>query len=135
MLTLSSRSLLNKTFIADGVYSLFIGAVLILGAAPLASLFGPFATPLMMKLLGIGLVAWGIFHLAAARNGGPVSSAARVSIAGDILWQVASLALLATAYNSLTAIGVGFVIIGLISVAEFLFFKLKGFSRERAALA
>ncbi|NRP17420.1 hypothetical protein LPJGGPFB_00641 [Ensifer adhaerens] len=135
MLTLSNRSLLNKTFIADGAFSLLVGAILIVDAAPLAVLISPAATPLMMKLLGVGLFAWGIFHLAAARNGGPVSTAARVSIGGDILWQVASLALLATAYNSLTAIGVGLVIIGIIGVADFLFFKLKGFSRERAALA
>lgn len=135
MLTLSNRSLLNKTFIADGAFSLLVGAILILDAAPLAALISPAATPLMMKLLGVGLFAWGIFHLAAARNGGPVSTAARVSIGGDILWQVASLALLATAYDSLTAIGVGLVIIGIIGVADFLFFKLKGFSRERAALA
>ncbi len=135
MLTLSNRSLLNKTFIADGAFSLLVGAILIVDAAPLAVLISPAATPLMMKLLGVGLFAWGIFHLAAARNGGPVSTAARVSIGGDILWQVASLALLATAYGSLTAIGVGLVIIGIIGVADFLFFKLKGFSRERAALA
>lgn len=134
-MTPSNRSLLNKTFIADGAFSLLVGAILILGAAPLATLISPAATPLMMKLLGVGLFAWGIFHLAAARNGGPVSTAARVSIGGDILWQVASLALLATAYGSLTAIGVGLVIIGIIGVADFLFFKLKGFSRERAALA
>ncbi|MBP1871213.1 hypothetical protein J2Z19_000910 [Ensifer adhaerens] len=135
MLTLSNRSLLNKTFIADGAFSLLVGAILIVDAAPLAVLISPAATPLMMKLLGVGLFAWGIFHLATARNGGPVSTAARVSIGGDILWQVASLALLATAYGSLTAIGIGLVIIGIIGVADFLFFKLKGFSRERAALA
>lgn len=135
MLTLSNRSLLNKTFIADGAFSLLVGAILIVDAAPLAVLISPAATPLMMKLLGVGLFAWGIFHLAAARNGGPVSTAARVSIGGDILWQVASLALLATAYGSLTAIGIGLVIIGIIGVADFLFFKLKGFSRERAELA
>lgn len=135
MLTLSNRSLLNKTFLADGAFSLFVGAVLILDAAPVAALISPAATPLMMKLLGVGLLAWGIFHLSAARNGGPVSVAARVSIAGDILWQVASLALLATAYNSLSAIGVGLVIIGIIGVGDFLFFKVKGLARERAALA
>lgn len=135
MLTLSNRSLLNKTFLADGAFSLFVGAVLILDAAPLAALISPAATPLMMKLLGVGLLAWGIFHLSAARNGGPVSAAARVSIAGDILWQVASLALLATAYNSLSATGVGLVTIGIIGVGDFLFFKVKGLARERAALA
>ncbi|OOG68553.1 hypothetical protein BLJAPNOD_00358 [Ensifer sp. M14] len=135
MLNLSNRSLLNKTFLADGAFSLLSGAVLILGAAQLAALIGPFATPVMMKLIGVGLLAWGIFHLSAARNGGPVSAAARVSIGGDILWQVASLALLATAYASLTPIGIGLVIVGIIGVADFLFFKLKGFSRERAALA
>ncbi|NVD37421.1 hypothetical protein HT585_01030 [Ensifer sp. HO-A22] len=135
MLTLSNRSLLNKTFLADGAFSLLVGAILILDAAPLAALISADATPLMMKLLGVGLFAWGIFHLAAARNGGPVSTAARVSIAGDVLWQVASLALLAVAYNSLTTIGVALVIIGIVGVADFLFFKLKGFASERAALA
>lgn len=135
MLNLSNRSLLNKTFLADGAFSLFVGAILILDAAALAALISPAATPLMMKLLGVGLLVWGIFHLSAARNGGPVSAAARVSIAGDILWQVASLALLATAYGSLTAIGIGLLIIGMIGVADFLFFKVKGFARERAALA
>jgi hypothetical protein len=88
-----------------------------------------------MKLLGVGLIAWGIFHLSTARNGGPVSAAARISIAGDILWQVASLALLATAYSVLTPVGIGLVIVGLIGVGDFLFFKLKGFGRERATLA
>lgn len=130
MLNLSNRSLLNKTFLADGAFSLLTGAVLILGAAPLAALISPVATPLMIKLLGVGLLAWGIFHLSAARNGGPVSAAARVSIGGDVLWQIASLALLATAYNSLTPIGVGFLIVGLIGVGDFLFFKVKGFARS-----
>ncbi|MGF6178542.1 hypothetical protein [Ensifer sp. 4252] len=135
MLTLSNRSLLNKTFLADGAFSLLVAAILILGAAPLAALISPAATPLMMKLLGVGLLAWGIFHLSAARNGGPVSAAARISIGGDILWQIASIALLVAAYGSLTAIGVGLMIVGLVGVGDFLFFKLKGFSRERAALA
>ena len=36
-MNLSNRSLLNKTFLADGAFSLVAGAVLILGAAPLAS--------------------------------------------------------------------------------------------------
>ncbi|MEI2300013.1 hypothetical protein [Ensifer sp. MJa1] len=135
MLTLSNRSLLNKTFLADGAFSLLVGAILIFDAAALAALISPAATAVMMKLLGVGLIAWGIFHLSAARNGGPVSAAARISIAGDILWQVASLALLATAYSVLTPVGIGLVIVGLIGVGDFLFFKLKGFGRERATLA
>ncbi|MBD9649476.1 hypothetical protein IB267_14020 [Ensifer sp. ENS09] len=134
-MNLSNRSLLNKTFLADGVYSLAVGAVLILFAAPLASLFSPAATATMMKMLGVGLVFWGIFHLAAARDGGPVASAARVSIAGDILWQVASVALLVAAYPLLTVAGIGFIAIGLITVADFLIFKLRGLAREQAALA
>ncbi|OKP80878.1 hypothetical protein BTE77_00620 [Ensifer adhaerens] len=134
-MNLSNRSLLNKTFLADGVYSLAVGAVLILFAAPLASLFSPAATAPMMKTLGVGLVFWGIFHLAAARNGGPVAAAARVSIAGDILWQVASVALLIAAYPFLTVAGIGFIVIGLITVADFLIFKLRGLAREQAAIA
>lgn len=134
-MTFSNRSLLNKTFLADGVYSLAVGAVLILGAAPLAALFSPAATPAMLKVLGVGLLLWGLFHLSAARNGGPVAAAARVSIAGDILWQVASVALLVAAYPLLTVAGIGFIAIGLITVADFLIFKLRGLAREQAALA
>ncbi len=88
-----------------------------------------------MKVLGVGLLVWGIFHLSAARNGGPVTAAARISIAGDVLWQMASLVLLFTAYTDLSAAGIALVVIGMIAVADFLFFKLRGLARERAALA
>ena len=134
-MNLSNRSLLNKTFLADGAFSLVAGAVLILGATPLAALITPAATPVMMKVLGVGLLIWGIFHLSAARNGGPVTAAARISIAGDMLWQVASLALLLTAYGYLSTVGIALVLIGMIGVADFLFFKLRGLARERAAFA
>jgi len=134
-MNLSNRSLLNKTFLADGAFSLVAGAVLILDAAPLAALISPAATPAMMKVLGIGLLVWGIFHLLAARNGGPVTAAARISIAGDVLWQVVSLALLLTAYADLSAAGIALVVIGMIGVADFLFFKRRGLARERAAIA
>ncbi len=138
-MTFSNRSLLNKTFLADGVFSLVAGAVLILAAAPLAALVNadatPFITPVVLKALGAGLLIWGLFHLSAARNGGPVTASARISIAGDMLWQVASLALLLSAYASLSTTGIALVVIGMIGVADFLFFKLRGLARERAAIA
>ncbi|MCK3779816.1 hypothetical protein MZK49_24285 [Ensifer sesbaniae] len=134
-MNLSNRSLLNKTFLADGAFSLVAAAVLILDAAPFAALISPAATPVTMKVLGVGLLVWGIFHLSAARNGGPVTAAARISIAGDVLWQMASLVLLFTAYTDLSAAGIALVVIGMIAVADFLFFKLRGLARERAALA
>ncbi|WP_429810802.1 hypothetical protein [Ensifer sp. B1-9] len=134
-MNLSNRSLLNKTFLADGAFSLVAGAILILDAAPLAALISPAAIPAMMKALGIGLLVWGIFHLSAARNGGPVTAAARISIAGDVLWQVASLALLCTAYADLSAAGIALVVIGMIGVADFMLFKRRGLARERAAIA
>ncbi|WVT73450.1 hypothetical protein QM996_18545 [Sinorhizobium chiapasense] len=134
-MNLSNRSLLNKTFLADGAFSLVTGAVLILDAASLAALTSPAATPVMMKVVGVGLLIWGIFHLSAARNGGPVTAAARISIAGDVLRQVASLALLLTTYGYLSSAGIALVLIGMIGVADFLFFKLRGLGRERAAVA
>lgn len=138
-MTLSNRSLLNKTFLADGAFSLVAGAVLILAAAPLATLVNasptPFITAVMLKTLGAGLLSWGLFHLSAARNGGPVSKAARISIAGDMFWQAASLALLLAAYASLSAAGIALIVIGMIGVADFLFFKLRGLARERTAIA
>ncbi|KSV86721.1 hypothetical protein N184_11415 [Sinorhizobium sp. GL28] len=136
--TLSNRSPLNKTFLVDA-FSLVSGAALILAAVPLAALVNaaatPLITPVMLKALGAGLLIWGIFHLSAARNGGPVTASARISIAGDMLWQVGSLALLLAAYASLSAAGIALVVIGMIGVADFLFFKLRGLAQERGAIA
>ncbi|TCN36099.1 hypothetical protein [Sinorhizobium americanum] len=126
MLALSHRSLLNKAFIADGIVSLVAGTVLTVDAGPLASLVSPVIAPAVIGLLGTGLLLWGVFHLASARKEGPSPLAARISIAGDILWQVASLAVLAFAYASLTAIGIGLIFAAMIGVADFLFLKLKG---------
>ncbi|MBZ7924032.1 hypothetical protein LAC81_19790 [Ensifer adhaerens] len=136
-MNLSNRSLLNKTFLADGAFSLVAGAALILAAVPLAALASasatPLVTPVMLKALGAGLLIWGLFHLSAARNGGPVTASARISIAGDVLWQVASLALLMNAYAFLSTAGIALVVVGMIGVADFLFFKLRGLARERNA--
>lgn len=44
-MTLSNRSPLNKTFLADGAFSLVSGAALILAAVPLAALVNAAATP------------------------------------------------------------------------------------------
>jgi hypothetical protein len=131
MFDLSSRSLLNRTFLADGIFSLIAGAVLIVGAHPLASLVSPAAPAAVMTALGTGLLLWGAFHLASAGKNGPNALAARISIGGDILWQAASLALLAIAHPWLTPIGAGLVIVGMIGVADFLFFKMRGASQAR----
>jgi len=52
-----------------------------------------------------------------------------------MLWQVGSLALLLAAYASLSAAGIALVVIGMIGVADFLFFKLRGLAQERGAIA
>ncbi|APG83085.1 hypothetical protein [Sinorhizobium americanum] len=126
MLALSHRSLLNKTFIADGIFSLVVGTILIADAGPLAALVGPALSPTAIVALGMGLLLWGAFHVISARNGGPTALAARISIAGDILWEIASLVILALAYASLTATGIGLIIVAMIGVADFLFLKLRG---------
>ncbi len=126
MLDLSNRSLLNRTFVADGIFSLIAGTVLIVDAQPLAALVGPVVAPEVIGVLGIGLLLWGAFHLASARKAGPNALAARISIAGDILWQIASFVILVLANASLSAVGIGLIIVAMIGVADFLFLKLKG---------
>ncbi|AFL54643.1 hypothetical protein ABIE78_005717 [Sinorhizobium fredii] len=126
MLDFSNRSLLNKTFLADGIFSLIAGTVLIVDAQPLAALVGPAVAPEVVGVLGIGLLLWGAFHLAWARKGGPNALAVRISIAGDILWQIASLVIIALAYASLSAMGIGLIVVAMVGVADFLFLKLKG---------
>lgn len=126
MLNRANRSILNKAFLADGVFSLTAGTVLIVDAQPLAALAGPAISPSVMSALGMGLLLWGAFHLISARKGGPNIAAARISIGGDILWQIGSVTILALAYGSLSAIGLGLIITGMIGVADFLFFKVRG---------
>ncbi|MBP2235946.1 hypothetical protein J2Z31_002438 [Sinorhizobium kostiense] len=135
MLNLANRSILNKTFLADGVFSLITGMVLIVDAPPLAALAGPAISPIVMAALGMGLLLWGAFHLVSARKGGPNIFAARISIGGDILWQIGSVTTLALAYGSLSAIGVGLIIIGMIGVADFLYFKLRGIGQTHLKAA
>ena len=100
MFDLSTRSLLNKTFLADGIFSLIAGSALLAAAPPIAAVVSPALSPAVIMALGAGLLVWGAFHLAAARKEGPSALATRISIAGDILWQVGSLAILASAYSA-----------------------------------
>ncbi|MDX0565237.1 hypothetical protein GOD83_14105 [Sinorhizobium medicae] len=131
MLDLSNRPLLNKAFHADGIFSLIAGSVLIVAAAPVAALASPGLPPEVIMALGAGLLAWGAFHLAAARKGGPNTIATRISIAGDVLWQIASLAILASAHSALTIAGIALIAMAMVGVADFLFFKMRGASQAR----
>jgi hypothetical protein len=82
MLNLANRSILNKTFLADGVFSLIAGMVLIVDARPLAALAGPAIPPIVMAALGMGLLLWGAFHVISARKGGPNISASVATFSG-----------------------------------------------------
>ncbi|WEX77671.1 hypothetical protein PYH37_002485 [Sinorhizobium numidicum] len=131
MIDLSSRTLLNKTFVADGIFSLVAGSVLIVGAERLAALVSRESSSASLIALGVGLLLWGVFHIVSLRKGGPSVLATRISIGGDILWQIGSLVLLAAVYRSLTAIGIVLIVVAMIGVADFLFFKMKGASLAR----
>jgi hypothetical protein len=131
MFDLSTRSLLNKTFLADGIFSLIAGSALLAAAQPLAAVVSPALSPAVIMALGAGLLVWGAFHLATARKGGPSALATRISITGDILWQVGSLAILASAYSALTVAGMALIVVAMVGVADFLFFKMRGASQAR----
>ena len=129
-----NRIPLSATFLADGVFSLLAAAVCIFFAGPLATLSGPDVSPSIFTAVGIGLFGWGLFHIAAGRsNGGPSSLAARISMIGDILWIAASVAILLLAGTMLTGAGIALVVIAMITVADILLLKAKGFGRQHAA--
>ncbi|WKL26588.1 hypothetical protein Q1M63_18855 [Sinorhizobium meliloti] len=59
MFDLSTRSLLNKTFLADGIFSLIAGSALLAAAQPLAAVVSPALSPAVIMALGAGLLVWG----------------------------------------------------------------------------
>jgi hypothetical protein len=97
-------------YAVDAAGSLGLGALLIAFANPAAALFGPSLPAVVLLAIGIGLVPWAAFNAWIATRPDLPSGAARVNVAGDAAWVVASLALLLLASAGLTMLGAAAVI-------------------------
>jgi hypothetical protein len=96
-------------YLADAVGSLALGLGLAAFAAPLASAAGSAMPTTVMLAVGLGLVPWAAFNAWIGLRASYPAAAARANVAGDALWVVASLALLAFAGPGLTTAAVAVV--------------------------
>ena len=124
----STPNLLRRALLADAIISGATGALMALAATPLSGLLGLPAA----LLFGAGAVllpfAAFLLYLATRTR---VPRAAAWSVVGcNVLWAVASLALLATGWMDPTALGYAFTIFQALAVA--LFAELQYFGIRRS---
>lgn len=110
----------------DAALSLAMGFGLILLAAPLAALIG--WAPMQMILVGAGifLFPWAFFNWTIGAAAGPDRLSLAVNITGDMLWAVASVALLVLYSAQITLIGVTLIAAQALFVAGVGAFKIVG---------
>jgi hypothetical protein len=136
MFDLIKRNLLKSVMLADGGFSLVAGIVLATFSAPLAVLMGPaFASDAVLGI-GVFLLGWGLFHLAAGSAAQISPKAVWFAVIGDGLWIAASAALLIADWQGLTAIGAAAIAVIAVAVADIMLLKLIGLGRsQKQALA
>jgi hypothetical protein len=137
--TRRSRSLpsLRSTLLWDSLACVLSGSALLMGARPAYALLAPGLTegevlsPVgLLRLLGAGVLAIGVYVAWVAR-GRPISAPAVAPIlAVEVLWVMGSLALLARADGLLTAAGRVAVGVGAVAVLAFLVLEVLGLRAE-----
>ena len=135
MFAMLNRNLLKSVMLADGVVSLAAALGLFALAAPLGALFGPAATPGVFHALSAFFLLWGLLHLAVGRSDTPSPAAVRFAIAGDALWIIGSLVLVALAGDGLTFAGKVAVVVVAVAVADIMLLKVVGLGRRQRVAA
>lgn len=135
MFAMLNRNLLKSVMLADGVFSLVAAVGLFAFTAPLGALAGPAATPGVFQALSAFFLLWGLFHLAVGRSDNPSPAAVRFAIAGDALWIIGSLVLVALAGDGLTFVGKVAVVVVAVAVADILLLKVVGLGRRQRVAA
>ena len=121
---------LKRALLVDAIASGGMGLLLIVAATPLARLFG---LPLdLLRYVGVFLVPFtGVLVWLATRNVAPAGLVLAVVI-GNVLWVVASVALLISGWVNPTVLGETFV---LAQAAAVLLFAYLEFNAARALAA
>jgi hypothetical protein len=126
-------SLLRVALLADAVASGAMGVLLAAAAEPLAGWFGlPLA---LLREVGLLLIPYAaLLGYLAARNPAP-RLPAQLIVAGNVLWVIASVALLISGLVAPTALGTAFVIAQALVVAILAELQLLSLRRRRLAAA
>jgi hypothetical protein len=135
MFDLIKRNLLKYTLLADGIVSVVAGAAFLGFSAIIADLIGPAFTGGVIMGLGAFLLVWGLFHLALSSRDTAPAGGVRLAIAGDAIWVLGSIAVLAVDWNGLTAVGAALITVMAIAVVDIMLLKMKGWSDQRRMVA
>lgn len=92
-------------YLLDGAGSLALGLLLIGFAAPLAAAGGSVLSDPVLFWIGVLLVPWAGFNVLIGMGPEGRAGAMAANVAGDVLWVVASIALLTAAGTDFTAAG------------------------------
>lgn len=129
----SSKSLLGRSLLLDGVVSGATGALMFLAATPLAGLLGLHER--LLRLGGFSLLPFAalLVFLAVRPH---VSRSVVLGIVGfNVLWAVDSILLLTTDWVAPTALGYAFTVFQAVAVAGFAVLQYVGVRGGRAVMA
>lgn len=102
-------------YLADALGSLALGLGMAAFAGPLGTAAGSALPTEMLLAIGLGLLPWAGFNAWVGRRTSYPAGAALLNVAGDALWVIASLALLAFAGAGLTQTGA--TVVGMLAAA------------------
>lgn len=129
-MSLRASSLLIKVLLIDAVVSGTTGLALFTAAGPLAELLGLPAG--LLRWAGLALVPFAAFLLWLARQN-PVPRGATLAVVGaNLLWTLASVALLLSGRVAPTLLGTVFTLGQAVAVAVFAEFQYVGLRRAQA---
>ena len=120
----SSSPALARALRLDAAASGAMGLLLALDAPALQALFG-LPTPLL-RAVGVFLVPFAAVLLVLAPRANRAPGLVRLIIAGNVLWIVASLVLIAATSATITLLGEAFVLGQAAAVALFVYLEVRG---------
>ena len=86
-LTKPSSQLLKKTLLANALFSDLCGFMLLLGASTIAPLIG-FNSPIILAVIGVGLMGYGAWLFLNARRAVPSLAQAQIAVVADVAWVI-----------------------------------------------
>jgi hypothetical protein len=124
-------TLLRRVLAFDALTCAAMGLLLLLATAPLVALLG--LPHMLLVEAGAILLAFALFILWAMRSLAHTLWPLGAVIAGNLLWVLASFALLAGPWLQPTALGIAFVSVQALAVAGLAGVEWLGLARQRAA--
>jgi len=124
---------LRGALAADAFASGVLGALLFALPHTLAGLLG--LAEMLLRDVGLFLMAYGVFVGVLARRQRPPAALIWVIIIGNVLWVIGSLALTASAWVAPTLLGYVFAIVQALAVGAFAGLQLIGVRRTAAPVA